>query len=143
MLKRSTTIILFSVIAVISYMMSNAFSNPNLRVQRYGMVIGVKSEMLEEYKHLHAKPWPGVLNKISECNIRNYSIYLKELEPGNYYLFSYFEYIGNNFEVDMAKMAEDPITQEWWEHTNPCQIPIPTRGENEFWAMMEEVFHVD
>ncbi len=63
-------------------------------VQRYGMVIGIKPDKIEEYKQLHANAWPGVLKTIRECNIRNYSIYLKEVEPGNYYLFSYFEYTG-------------------------------------------------
>ncbi len=52
------------------------------RVTRYGSVIGLKPEKLEEYKELHANVWPGVLKKIKECNIRNYSIYLCELEEG-------------------------------------------------------------
>ena len=50
------------------------------KVTRYGSVIGLKPEKLEEYKELHANVWPGVLKKIKECNIRNYSIYLGELE---------------------------------------------------------------
>jgi len=112
-------------------------------MKRYGMVVKVKPDKIEEYKRLHANPWPGVLEMIAECNIRNYSIYLKEVEHGKYYLFSYFEYVGNNFEEDMAKMAADPVTREWWKNTDPCQIPVPTRGENDFWATMEEVFHSD
>jgi len=113
------------------------------KVQRYGMVIGIKPGKIEAYKKLHAAAWPGVLKKIKECNIRNYSIYLKEIEKGKYYLFSYFEYTGNDFQADMAKMAADPTTQKWWKETNPCQIPIPIRGPQEFWSVMEEVFHSD
>ena len=143
MFKLFATITPITGIVVISYVIGMAFSQPNMRVQRFGSVIGIRPEMIEKYKRLHAKPWPGVVNMIRECNIRNYSIYLKELEPGKYYLFSYFEYIGNDFETDMARMAADPETQEWWKETDPCQIPIPTRGENEFWASMEEVFHSD
>ncbi|MFC1694095.1 L-rhamnose mutarotase [Candidatus Latescibacterota bacterium] len=120
-----------------------AYSQPNLRVQRFGSVIGIKPEMIEKYKRLHSKPWPGVINMIHDCNIRNYSIYLKEIEHGKYYLFSYFEYIGTDFEADMAKMAADPVTQEWWKETDPCQIPVPIRGEGEFWASMEKVFLSD
>jgi L-rhamnose mutarotase len=112
----------------------------NQGVQRYGMVIGIKPEKIEEYKRLHAATWPGVLKKIHECNIINYSIYLKELKPGEYYLFSYFEYTGSDFETDMVLMAADPTTQEWWDVTKPCQIPLP--GEKS-WAFMEEVFHTD
>ncbi len=58
-------------------------------IKRYGSVIGLKPEKLEKYKELHANVWPGVLKKIKECNIHNYSIYLGELEEGKYYLFSY------------------------------------------------------
>ena len=50
---------------------------------------------------------------------------------------------GEDFAADMAKMAADPTTQEWWELTNPCQEPPPTRKEGEWWAEMEEVFHLD
>ena len=47
-------------------------------MKRYGMLIGIKPEKIEKYKKLHAAVWPDVLKKISECNIRNYSIYLKD-----------------------------------------------------------------
>ena len=113
------------------------------KVTRYGSVIGLKPEKLEEYKELHANVWPGVLKKIKECNIRNYSIYLGELEEDKYYLFGYFEYTGDDFNADMAKMAADPTTQKWWTFCEPCQSPIPTRKEGEWWADMEEVFHQD
>jgi L-rhamnose mutarotase len=107
-------------------------------MQRYGMVIGVKADRLEEYKRLHAAVWPGVLAKISACGIRNYSIYYKDG-----LLFSYFEYHGDDFAGDMAKMAADPLTQEWWAVCKPCQEPLAGRAEGEWWADMEEVFHCD
>jgi L-rhamnose mutarotase len=111
------------------------------KAQRYGSVIGVKENKLEEYKRLHADVWPGVLDMIGECNIRNYSIYLGQLDDGNYYLFSYFEYTGDDFEADMKKMAADPTTQRWWSVCEPCQIPQKNRKEGEWWMTMEEVFH--
>ena len=49
-------------------------------MERMGMVIGLKSEHIDEYRRLHAEAWPEILAKISECNIANYSIYLKEPE---------------------------------------------------------------
>lgn len=107
-------------------------------MKRYGMVIKVKPEKLEEYKRLHANPWEGVLKTIKECNIQNYSIFYHDG-----YLFSYFEYTGNNYEEDMKKMAADPITQEWWSVCKPCQEPLPSRKEGEWWTEMEEVFHLD
>jgi len=106
-------------------------------MKRYGMVIKVRPEKLDEYKRLHANVWAGVLQTIHECNIRNFSIFHKDG-----YLFSYFEYIGDDFDADMARMAADPVTQKWWELCEPCQEPLPTRAEGEkWWAVMEEVFH--
>jgi L-rhamnose mutarotase len=116
---------------------------PSGRIERYGMVIGVKPDKIAYYKKLHAAAWPGVLAKIKECHIRNYSIYLREVERGQYLLFSYFEYTGDDFNADMARMAADPETQRWWKETDPCQSPIPTRSEKEFWSRMGEVFHTD
>ncbi len=107
-------------------------------MQRFGMVIKVKPEKLEEYKRLHANPWPEVAESITACNIRNYSIYFKDS-----FLFSYFEYVGEDYASDMAKMAADPKTQEWWALTDPCQEPLETRAKGEWWARMEEVFHLE
>lgn len=111
------------------------------KVQRYGRVIGIKKKDIPEYKRLHTNVWPGVLKMIKECNIRNYSIYLAELEKDKFYLFSYFEYTGDDFEADMAKMAKDEITKKWWTHTDPMQKPIPTCKEGQWWAELEEVFY--
>ena len=109
-------------------------------MKRYGSVIGLREEQKARYVELHAAVWPRVLETISACNIRNYSIFLKE--PENL-LFSYFEYHGTDFAADMAKMAADPVTQEWWAVCMPCQAPLDTRKEGEWWADMREVFHHD
>ena len=91
-------------------------------MQRYGSIIQIKPEQFEEYKAAHTAVWPEVLDMIRECNIQNYSIYFKDG-----YLFSYFEYIGDDYESDMAQMAADPITQQWWDYVKPMQEPLDTR----------------
>ncbi len=118
-----------------------AFAEP--RVQRFGQIIGLKPEKVEEYKKLHAAVWPSVLKKIKDCHIRNYSIFLKEVEKGKFYLFAYFEYTGIDFQADMAGMAADPETQRWWKETDPCQQSIPLKGDQDWWSAMPEVFHTD
>lgn len=112
-------------------------------MKRYGSVIGLREEKLEEYKKLHAAVWPAVLRMIKKCNIQNYSIYLRKLPDGRHYLFSHFEYDGADFAADMAKMAADPATQKWWSLCKPCQQPLGDRASDEWWAGMEEVFHLD
>ena len=107
-------------------------------MKRYGQIIGVKPEHFEEYKKYHAAVWPVVLKMITACNIRNYSIYHKDNQ-----LFAYFEYHGTDFAADMAKMAADPTTQKWWAVMDPMQQPVENRAAGEWWANMEEVFHLD
>ena len=102
-------------------------------MKRYGSVI-----KLEEYKRLHANVWESVKKMIKECHLENYSIYYKDG-----YLFSYYEYTGTDYAADMAKMAADPETQRWWTFCEPCQVPLETRKPGEWWAEMEEVFHLD
>ena len=113
------------------------------KIERYGMITGLKPGKLADYKALHAAVWPDVLKKITECNIRNYSIYVKEID-NKPFLFSYFEYAGNDFAGDMKKMAADTATQRWWKETAPTQIPLPeAAAKGETWTLMEEVFHYD
>jgi L-rhamnose mutarotase len=114
------------------------FMEGEYAMKRYGMVLRVKPEKLGEYKRYHARVWPEVLDMIRKCNIRNYSIYHKDG-----WLFSYFEYHGNDLQADMDRMAAHPKTQEWWAIMKPMQLPLETRKQGEWWAEMEEVFHTD
>ena len=107
-------------------------------MKRYGQMLGLKPEKSAEYRAYHARVWPEVLAMIRACNIRNYSIFLK-----GGLLFAYFEYTGNDFAGDMARMAADPKTREWWAIMMPMQEPIASRADGEWWADMEEVFHND
>jgi L-rhamnose mutarotase len=107
-------------------------------MKRYGMTIRIKAGCSEAYRKYHAAVWPEVLKMITACNIQNYSIFGKDD-----WLFSYFEYTGEDFEGDMAKMAAHAKTQEWWVVIGPMQEPLKTRKTGEWWAEMEEVFHLD
>jgi L-rhamnose mutarotase len=107
-------------------------------VQRFGMMIRLKPGSADIYKQRHQASWPEVLAKISDCNIKNYSIYFKDD-----LLFSYFEYHGADLKTDFDRMGADPKTQEWWAIIKPLQEPIASRKEGEWWADMEEVFHFD
>ncbi len=110
---------------------------------RHASIIALPDAGMAEYRRLHAAVWPDVLAMIRRCGIRNYSIYLRRLPDGRHYLFSYFEYIGTDFAADMARMAADPVTQEWWKLCKPLQEPLSDRVEGEWWAGAEEVFHSD
>ena len=108
-------------------------------VRRFGSVIGLRPEKEQYYRELHAATWPSVLQRLRASNIQNYSIYQTELE-GKRYLFSYFEYTGDDYEADTRAIAEDPETRRWWKETDPCQIQLPNRQPGTQWTEMEMVF---
>lgn len=110
-------------------------------MKRYGSVIEVRSERLEDYLELHRNVWPEVEDKMFECNMRNFTIFRRQLLDGKHYLFSYFEYVGDDYDADMKQIAADETTQKWWELCEPCQRPLDDRNEGEWWASMEEVVH--
>ena len=120
--------------------MARHASRESVRMKRMGLVLGIRPEGIEEYRKLHAAVWPDVLARIAACNIRNYSIFLRQ--PENL-LFAYFEYHGDDYETDMARMAADPQTQAWWKLTDPMQEPLPDHTEGAWWTEAKEVFHTD
>ena len=109
-------------------------------MERKGFVLGLKPEQIAEYKRVHEAVWPEVLAIIARANIKNYTIFLRE--PENL-LFAYYEYHGTDHDADMARMAEDKRTQDWWKVCMPMQAPLATKTADEWWAGTEEVFHVD
>jgi L-rhamnose mutarotase len=111
-------------------------ANPK-SIKRFGSVIGLKKEYEERYIILHRHTFPGVLERIRKCNIRNYSIFLR-----NGILFSHFEYVGQDFDADMARMG-DEVTKDWWKLTDPMQEPLTNRKEGEWWASMELLYEMN
>lgn len=106
-------------------------------MKRYGSVVRLRPEKEAEYRRLHAAAWPEVLDRLSRSNIHNFSIFLRDG-----LLFSYYEHDGEDHDADVAAIAADPRTQEWWALTDPCQQRWDTCPESQ-WAPMEEVFHHD
>lgn len=109
-------------------------------MQRMGQVIGIDPARIADYKREHAAVWPEVLERIAASNIRNYTIFLRQ--PENL-MFAYFEYHGTDYAADMAAMAADPVTQDWWKLCMPMQRPLDSRRPEDWWARMEPVFHLD
>ena len=112
-------------------------------MKRYSMVTRVRPGKLAEYAELHANAWPGVLAMISRCNICNYSISATKLPDGHDYLFSYFEYVGEDFDADMQVMAADEETQRWWAVCKPLLEPVTELPPGEVWAPLDELFYTE
>ena len=107
----------------------------------FGQIGRIKPECIEEYCRLHevdvyTEKWAGVLQLIRDCNIQNYNIFIEDDV-----VFGYYEYVGDNYEADMAKMAADPLNQEWWSHTRPCFTKYKADSPEAFYTDMKQIFH--
>lgn len=124
-------------------------TNPTVEAQLdagvvyYGSVIEVVPEKERLYRELHADVWPEVLAAIEKANIRNYNIFIAELD-GTRYLFSFFEYHGTDPDRDFATIAQDPVTRDkWWPITDGCQRRLPGTPEGSQWKSIEMLMHID
>jgi len=105
-------------------------------VKRVGMVIGIQEDKIAQYKQLHADSNPGVRDLLTKYHMKNFSIYLQQID-GKYYEFGYYEYTGKNYDADMAQMGKEPRTVDWLKVCDPLQIPLPG---SKSWTQMERVY---
>ena len=106
--------------------------------KRIGMVIGIKPEVIEKYKALHADSNPGVRDLLTTAHMENFSIFIHQFDDGKYYLFGYYEYTGNDFEADMAELAKKERNISWLKVCDPMQIPFK---DQDSWSVMEQVYY--
>lgn len=104
-------------------------------MKKIGQVCGITLENAEKYIEYHNNVPKEIRELIRECNIRNYRIFYR-----NGLLFSYYDYIGENYEEDMRKMAENADNQKWWDLVKPIMSPLADRKKGEFWADMDLIF---
>ena len=104
---------------------------------RLAAVLRLRPEHEEAYRQLHGAPWPEVLASLKRAHVQNFSIFLRDG-----LLFSYMEYTGEDYDADMAAIADDEATRRWWKLTEPCQQPLDSVAEGEWWAPAEELFHL-
>jgi L-rhamnose mutarotase len=127
--------------------------------RRFGAAIQLRPGMRERYRQLHDHVWLQVLDRMTQSNVRNFTVYYHE---ETHTLFQHFEWIGHwgkpkedekeLFQADMRAIAQDPIVRKWWSECEPCQQPFshwpkdaepPSRGNSQdsWWSPMECVAH--
>ena len=142
MKNTNTLLCIAALILAVSFSCNTGEEVKNVKkeVKRVGMVIKIKPECIEEYKAVHSDSNAGVRDLLIEANMRNFSIFLHQLDDGNWYEFGYYEYTGNDFEADMARLEKHPRNIEWLKVCDPMQIPLEGYDS---WAEMEQVYFND
>ena len=102
-------------------------------MKRFIMYAQIKEDMVDEYVRLHENAWPEIYSVIAESNFHNYSISIRGNE-----VYTFFEYTGNDYDADKAKMDSNPIMKKWHVYTKPCFI----RDENgNAYKPLKEIFY--
>ncbi|MGA2034113.1 MAG: L-rhamnose mutarotase [Thermoguttaceae bacterium] len=125
-----------AILVLASFLLGAATQKPK-PIKRVGMVVGIKPERIEEYRRLHADSNAGVRDLLNKYHMRNFSIFLQQIE-GKWYEFGYYEYTGDDFDADMAALAKEPRNIEWLKVCDPMQAPLP--GDKS-WTKMERVYY--
>jgi len=104
-------------------------------VRHFGMVIGLKPECIPDYRVLH--DGPGVRDLLNAANIRNFNIFLTMMPDGKPYEFAYYQYVGADYEADMARLNADPRNVAWLALCDPMQVPLPGHKS---WTIIDSIF---
>lgn len=96
-------------------------------------------EMIEKYKTHHKNVWPETINSLRKVGIINMNIYLLGRR-----LVNIME-VDDSFDpdIDFKKYAENEKTKEWDQLMAIFQEKVPEAKEDEWWALMENVFDIN
>ena len=59
------------------------------------------------------------------------------MPDGMFYEFAYYEYHGTDYDVDLAKLAQEQRNIAWLKKTDATQTPLEGHKS---WAVMERIF---
>lgn len=109
-------------------------------MKRVGLVTRIKPGCREKYVQIHAEIWPEVVRIGHRYNLRNYTIFIEERSG---LMFSYYEYVGQDFAGDMAQKNRQPLIQEWQALCRTCFVPVDAALSEDQQLTLEEIFHND
>ena len=105
-------------------------------VQRVAFRLRVRPERLAEYKQLHRKVWPELLDAMRAASIRNYSIFADGPE-----LFGYLEC--EDWNTATEALARSDANRRWQELMSDYLATPVDPDAPEPLLMMDEVFRMD
>jgi len=106
-------------------------------MERVCFLLRVRDDRLDEYRRRHRDVWPEMLEALSGCGWRNYSLFLR----GDGLLVGYLE--TDDFERALACMDERDVNSRWQAEMAPFfELPGEDRPDTGL-ERLEEVFHLD
>lgn len=105
-------------------------------MERVCFLLKVKKDRLEEYKEIHRKVWPEMLQALRETGWHNYSIFLRD----DGLLVGYLE--TPDFQKALQGMKEREVNRRWQAMMAPFFEGIGGQKADEGLLRLEEVFHL-
>jgi L-rhamnose mutarotase len=110
-------------------------------MKAFGMALNLKDnpQTIEKYKEYHRNVWPEVEDALKAIGITSMKIFLIGRK-----LFLYMETV-DDFEIerDFPKYLEQhPKCREWDDLMCTYQEKIPEAKDDEWWALMEQVYEL-
>jgi len=106
-------------------------------MKRICFVLHVKPERLDEYKRLHRKVWPEMLDALRETGWKNYSLFLRD----DGLLVGYLE--TEDFERARAGMASREVNERWQRKMKDFFVQAAGLLPDRAMAPLDEIFHLD
>jgi L-rhamnose mutarotase len=105
-------------------------------LKRIGRVVEIDPESVDTYRTILADENPQVRDLLKKHQLRNFSMFLSQ-QGDRWFVFSYCEYAGRDYETDMAALASDAEYQEWIE---TCQAMHVSAEADPGWRELEQIF---
>src|SRR4051812_19721532 len=105
-------------------------------MKRICFVLRVKPERLDEYKRLHRKVWPEMLDALRETGWKNYSLFLRD----DGLLVGYLE--TEDFERARGGMASREVNERWQREMGDFFVQSDGVLPDRAMRPLEEVFHL-
>lgn len=100
-------------------------------MKRIANITKLKPGMAEDYKALHDAIWEEIVAAGHQYGLRNFTMFRKDD-----YIFSYYEYVGDDFAADMAEKAKCKNQAEWQVECGKFKTDIDGQAViplEEFW----------
>ena len=108
----------------------------------FGLALNLKDDpqVIESYKEYHRNVWPEVEQALKTVGITAMKIFLLGRR-----MFMYMEAVDDFIaERDFPNYLEQhPRCKEWDDLMRTYQEKVPEAKEEEWWAMMEQVYDLD
>ena len=100
-------------------------------MKRIANITRLKDGAADDYRALHEGIWQEIVDAGHQYGLRNFTMF----RHGDY-IFSYYEYIGDDFEEDMKNKAKCKNQAEWQTECSKFKCEIdgkPAIPLEEFW----------